>query len=208
MPIISSIKPQKKRKNWVNIFIDNEFALSLPLDTFVREKLTVNLQVSKEKIENLIKEGDFLSIYDKTLRYLSFRPRSTEEIKQYLNQQEAGKRTQSLIIEKLIDQKLIDDETFARWWTDQRRKFRNQGEKLTRIELINKGIERDLIDKIFAENPVNEDVLIEELIRKKLPKLGRLPLPERKKKLYGFLLRRGYGWGEIRTIVDKMLKKK
>lgn len=207
MPIISSLKPQKKRKNWINIFIDNEFAFSLPLETLVREKLTVDLQVSKEKIEILIKEGDFLSVYDKTLRYLSFRPRSTKEIKRYLNQQETGEKTQSLILKKLIDQKLIDDEAFARWWIDQRRKFKNQGEKLTMIELINKGIERDLIEKIFMEYPVNEDALIEELVGKKLPKLSRLPLPEQKKKLYGFLLRRGYDWGEIRTIVAKMLKK-
>ena len=111
-------------------------------------------------------------------------------------------------MESLKEKKFLSDEEFARWWIDQRQKFRNQGEKLTRIELINKGIERDLIDKIFAENPVNQDALIEGLIGKKLSKLSRLPLPEQKKKLYGFLLRRGYDWGEIRAIVAKMLKKR
>src|SRR5437016_3045700 len=91
-------------------------------------------------------------LIDKALKLLSYRPRSKSEIVNKLK----PISVKNGISEKIFDQtisdlekrNLINDEEFAQWWVDQRAEFRHKGKRLLKIELLQKGIENGIIEKV------------------------------------------------------------
>ncbi len=153
--------------------------------------------------------SDFSSVFDKILKFLSFRPRSELEIDGYLLKKDVDEETREAVKQKLLALKLIDDEAFARWWLDQRTTFRPKGSRLVKFELRRKGISEELIAGIMAEErPKTIDLaLAERLARKKWERLKNLPPLEIKKKIYAFLAQRGFSFEVIEEAVAKILQK-
>ncbi len=52
-------------------------------------------------------------------------------------------------IPKLIELDLLDDQKFARWWVEQRLRFRPKGNRALTAELLAKGIDREIISQVL-----------------------------------------------------------
>lgn len=208
MAIITAIKPQKKEGRF-NIFLAGQFAFSLPAEALAKAGLHEDQELSAEKVAALIKESDFAKAFDRVLKFLSYRPRSEREIKNYLTRKKIGQQTQELVLAKLKKLDFINDEAFAQWWIAQRRTFRLKGRRLIRQELLNKGVAKELADQLLtaSEEEANEGDLAEKIALKKLAKLKDLPEPEVKKKLFVALAGRGFSFEIIRETVAKILQK-
>jgi len=146
---------------------------------------------------------------ENTYRYLSIRNRSEKEIVDYLTKKKAEPETITVIIERLKKQKFLDDEVFARGWITQRARFRPKGKSALKFELQQKGIGRELIEKILAEE--NEDrpdelTQAKNLIGRRIEKVKDLPRQEIYAKVGGFLARRGFDWETIKRSIDEVLK--
>lgn len=154
-------------------------------------------------------DKDFSLYFDKTLRFLSFRPRSEQEIKEYLLRKSCSLELIEEIIAKLKHLNFINNEEFARSWIQSRTGFRPEGRALILMELRKKGISKEIIDKVFPEErPVSqENMLAEKLALKKLERIKSLPYLEQKKKLYNALSQRGFSFDIVSKTVDKLLKK-
>lgn len=152
---------------------------------------------------------DFSEIFDKVLKFLSFRPRSEQEIREYLLRKACSLEMIEEITAKLKRLNFLNDEDFARFWIQSRTGFRPEGRSLVLMELRKKGIAKEIIDKVFPEERLSsqEGMLAEKLARKKLERVKSLPLLEQKKKLYGTLSQRGFSFEVISATVDKLLKK-
>lgn len=209
MPIITSIKPQKRKADQFNIFLDGKFAFSLPAVALAKESLRENQEISQDQMNALIKEGEFSSIFDKVLKFLSFRPRSEFEVKQYLVRKGVGEETIKFVLEKLKKLKFLDDRAFTKWWIEQRSAVKPEGGRLVKMELKIKGIPSELIDEFLSEqrSAENEAVLAEKLALKKWEKIKDLPACEVKRKLFLTLSQRGFSFEVIGETVDKLLKK-
>ena len=83
MPAITSVEPQKKKERF-NIFVDGKFRFGLDAETLVKSGLKVGQEISEKEIEKLVLENEVRKLMDKALRFLSFRPRSESEVRQYL----------------------------------------------------------------------------------------------------------------------------
>jgi len=210
MPIITAIKPQKRREERFNIFLDGKFAFSLPAEALAKAGLHSNQEISQESVEKLIKESELSLVFDKVLKFLSFRPRSEFEINEYLLRKNVGEETRKMVLQKLKQLQLINDEAFARWWLEQRSTFRPSGTRLVKYELRRKGVAEELIKTLLAEErPKVADVLLaEKLAVKKLPRLKNLPEKEIKQKLYVSLAQKGFSFEVIEETVAKILKKR
>lgn len=79
MPIITAIKPQKK-KNRVNIYLDGKYAFGLDLENFVKLGLKVEQELSEKGVSEIVQKAEFKKTLDKLLRYATLRPRSRKEI--------------------------------------------------------------------------------------------------------------------------------
>lgn len=149
-------------------------------------------------------ETEFDRWYDKILRFLSFRPRSKKEITDYLVKHKIADQIQKKLIEKLEQQNLINDADFARWFVEQRNEFRPKGKKLLALELKQKGIAQEEITAALTDSP-SELEQATSLISKKLVFWQKLPTIEQKKKIYGFLGRRGFGWEIIKKVIAEVI---
>ena len=145
-------------------------------------------------------------IFQKTLRFIGFRPRSQKEILLYLHKKTADEKIIAKIIEDLTNLGLLDDVAFVDWWLDQRAAFRPKGKRALVMELRQKGINNDLIQQAVAEK-VDEKESAALLVEKKLRVWARLPQEICREKLTGFLARRGFNWDVIKLILDEKFKK-
>ena len=97
----------------------------------------------------------------------------------------------------VIDEALerLEDEAFGRALIAETLRRKPAGPKLLRSKLMQKGLDRELIDRLLAElTPVGDDAVhgAVELIEKKLRSMGNLDENTRKRRLWGMLARRGF----------------
>jgi regulatory protein len=97
---------------------------------------------------------------------------------------------------------LLDDEAFARYWVENRNQFRPRGSRALRAELRSKGVADDAIRQALED--LSEDDVARQAARSQAKRLAQLPKKEFNKRLGDFLLRRGFGYGTIRTVADEL----
>jgi regulatory protein len=129
------------------------------------------------------------------------RPHSLSEVKRKLKE----KGFEAPIIEwasdKLIENKYVNDEEFAKMWTDNRVISQRKGRNLIRQELQQKGIHQDVVKSTMDSiNPEDEYVGALKIARTKWKQTSG-KLMDRKRKTAAFLMRRGY----TGAIVTKVL---
>lgn len=158
-------------------------------------------------------EEKYQKLYNYALRLLSFRPRSIKEIKSKLSRFSIKRDFPSGLVEKLIanltSQNLINDEEFAEWWTEQRQAFKPKGLRAIRLELQQKGIDKETIEKVLDEgkdNPTEFELALKVAEKKASYYRGLYP-QEFRIKIGNLLLRRGFAWGTINKVIDYLGKK-
>ncbi|HSA83805.1 MAG TPA: regulatory protein RecX [Patescibacteria group bacterium] len=142
-------------------------------------------------------------------RFLTIRNRSEKEVRDYLIKKKAEAEIVEHIIALLQQQKFLDDEAFARGWVTSRARFRPKGKSALQFELQQKGVAKELIEKILNEE--HEDIPDEltqakNLIERRIEKLKDAPRQEIYAKVGGFLARRGYKWDTIKRSIDEVLR--
>lgn len=114
-----------------------------------------------------------------------------------------------LIIHKLTEQKFLNDEEFAKWFIEQRKRFRKKSDRLIKLELKQKGISTDVFEKAEEgiEHKKTDHEAARELVEQKIGKYKHLSRQELYQKLGAILARRGFDWDTIKTTIDEKLKK-
>ncbi|MBU0619259.1 RecX family transcriptional regulator [Patescibacteria group bacterium] len=206
MPQITKLKAQKNAKR-ANLYVDNQFIVGLSLDLVVKRGLAVGQSLSNKQLDKLLTRTLLEKLYNQALNFLSFRPRSPQEVKRFLiKKTQAGpefKKVIDLVLTKLDQRGLVDQSAFAQWWLEQRLRFRPKGKLALKQELRQKGIEPQIIDQVLAE--VDEVQTIRDFYVQKLAK--KSSLISQPKKLIAYLQRRGFSWSAIKTCVDEWGKK-
>ena len=158
--------------------------------------------------------GVYEKLINASIRYVSFRPRSEKEFRDFLVRKLKKSKTYapSLVdraIERMRELGYVDDEKFALWWIEQRQHFKPKGQRVVSAELGAKGVSRSVIAAIFAResNNLHAITLATRALEKKLPIWHTFPLLVQKKKAYDFLYRRGFDTDTISRVVDALVKK-
>jgi regulatory protein len=203
--IITQISPQKRNKKRMNVFLDGEFSFSLDKELIIVLRLKENQSLTKEQVIEILKENELDKWYGRSLRFLSFRPRSEKEILDYLKKNEVGENLTQIILEKLKRYKLVNDEAFTKWLIEQRQGRSARSKRVIIQELKTKGIAKEMIDETLTEqmNPESELENATKIAVGKMRTLKRETRQKRRAKLTGFLLRRGFGWEIIKQVLPK-----
>lgn len=135
------------------------------------------------------------SAFGKATDYLSYSPRSAQEIRKYL----AGKGYDKDIVDetmtKLVSYRYIDDEAYAVSYIRSRSK--KYGEFRIASELKAKGIAADLIKTLLEEQ---EESAATDVARKYIASHRNAD----KQKLRRFLAGRGFSWDDISDAVSTL----
>jgi len=132
---------------------------------------------------------------NKILKLLSYRPRSVFEIKFRLKKITDSEKLINTTIKRFIDKDLLNDQEFASWWVDQRTTHRPKGNIALKSELLQKGIDRDIINANLLDSK-KEQKLAKKLISSK--KITN------KKKAYQYLRARGFSSTSIFPAIDEL----
>ncbi len=151
---------------------------------------------------------NFEKLLNKSYKFLSYRPRSEKEVRDYLIKKKADDLTIKRIIESLKEHNFINDTDFTKWWIEQRTKFRPKAARLIKLELLQKGIDKDLVEEILQDKTVETESDLDKakkIAKKKLVRLKNDEPQKQYEKLVRFLASRGFNWDTIKEVVDQLI---
>lgn len=196
------LKPQKNGKR-VNVYLDGVFGFGIDLDNLVMSHIKIGMELTDEEIEKIVRKAEFQKVLDRLIRFASIRPRSEREIGDYLKRKKVHESLFIDLIEKLRHFDLLDDSKFAKWWVDQRLAFKKISLRVLKLELGKKGIDKNTIDDVLANTPIDEEKTAKELLEKRFYKWEKLEPKLAKQKKFQYLASKGFSWEVIEKVVLK-----
>jgi regulatory protein len=138
------------------------------------------------------------------VQFLGARPRSVAEIRRHLH----GKRYDDAAIDGAIDklraQRYIDDLDFAKYWVEQRARFRPKGDRALIDELVNKGVARETIKAAMGEVPAESEAdRARRALARMITRWQTLETGERRRKIHAFLAGRGFDYDVIEEVIER-----
>ncbi|HJN41648.1 MAG TPA: RecX family transcriptional regulator [Anaerolineales bacterium] len=201
MGTITALKPQKRARHRVNLYLDGEFAFGLALRH--AHDLSVGQPLSASEIAHLRSADEVEKAHEKALCFLEHRPRSEAEVRTRLARHGLPQEVAQAVMQRLRAAKLIDDAVFAAFWVENRCTFRPRGRRALRVELRQKGVSDEEIEAVLED--VDEPAGARLAAEKKALRSQGLPAHERHRKLREFLARRGFEYEIINDVIDELM---
>jgi regulatory protein len=136
-------------------------------------------------------------------RLLTYRPRSRAEIEAKLVDKGFNDAIIAAVLADLTRLGYVNDLQFARDWTRGRIRLRGFGRRRIGLELKNKGIGLEMIREVFAEifSEEPESETAKRVVEKRLNTMKALDRETRRRRLAGFLERKGFSFDIIRNVL-------
>jgi regulatory protein len=200
--VITALDIQKRNKKRVNVYLNEEYAFSLPLDEAA--KLRKGQSLSEADVSALQSEDEVLRAVDRGANFLSFRPRSVHEVRKNLVDKETPPQVIDAALLRLEALGYLDDRAFAQFWINQRNQFKPLSPRALKHELRQKGIAAAIIDEVLAE--VDADDSAYRAAQSQVRKLRGHDQRAFRDKLLAFLARRGFSYGDSKTAVARLIE--
>ena len=127
------------------------------------------------------------------LRLLSFRARSTSELRERLLKKKYPAETVEEVISFYAKQGFLDDEKFARLYALSRIQSRPMGKKMIAFDLKSKGLPSAVVERALGSiEDFDEKQIALQIAQNRFKRITGLPENISKARLYGFLKRRGF----------------
>lgn len=199
---ITALQVQQKNKERVNVHLDGAYAFSVSLLEAAR--LSVGQRLTEQEIHALQARDEVQRAYDRSLRFLSYRPRSEAEIQRYLQSKGIEEPVREEVLAKLRRLKLIDDQAFACFWVESRERTRPTGRIALQVELRQKGVDEAIIQQ--ALEPMDQEKGAYRAARKRARRYYGLTEAEIENKLGAFLARRGFPYSVAKSTVRRLIE--
>jgi regulatory protein len=216
MPLITEIRPlgplrSKAGSNhlhgeqeWRLVVLADGRRLRVDVEQVARHTLEPGRSVDARVVARLEARDIYVRARERALRLLAIRPRSASEIRERLARDRVPEATTRAVVADLVQDRVLDDLTFARSWIARRMAARLYGARRVRWELHQKGVPLAIIDRALEES-VGGDVGVAEteersalaLIRGRLRGYRRLAPARQARRIAALLERRGYAAGTI-----------
>ena len=128
--------------------------------------------------------------------YLSYRPRSEGEIRQWLHRRGFANEVAEQTIIKLREQNLSDDFAFARFWKENRLSFRPKSKRLIKKELRDKKVAAEIIEQVTED--IDDEAIAYKLGSNRISTLAHLDYPDFYRRLSSYLTYRGFSYEVIK----------
>lgn len=200
MPTVTLLERQKRNPERVNVYLDGEFAFGLnEMDAVLLHKGQL---LDEQAVARLQQNDTVHQAVEQGINLLSFRPRSTHEIRTALAKKHDPQIIEAALI-RLAALGYLDDTAFCRFWIDNRSTFKPLSTRALRFELRKKGVSDDII-RMFLDDVSDEDAAL-QAAQSQLRKLRGKPPEVFRTQLMGFLQRRGFGYSVAQASIRQVL---
>ena len=204
---ITALEPQMNNPDRINVFVDGRFLMGVNAVIVLQMGLRLEQELSPELLEQLHSEEIEQRAVDRALNYLSYRPRSREEVRRYLRRKETPSEIIETALARLDRLDFVNDRAFAGFWIESREHFSPRGARALKNELRMKGVERDVVDELVNDEQDEERAL--RAGRKKAMTLvnnSNIDYVTFRNRLGSFLQRRGFGYQIVTKTVRALWK--
>lgn len=203
MQIVTKVSQQKRSSNRLNVFLNDEYAFSISEDVYIKYHVHKGKVLSEVEIEEIKRADDVQRAYLMAINYLSYRIRTESEMRTHLREKDLTPQIIEQVIERLYDEELLNDRTFAATFVRDRINRSSKGPNVIRQELAEKGVSQGDIEPALAM--YTYDIQREKALawgQKEVNKESKRPLRRRKEQLTAKLLRRGFTKDVAFEVVD------
>lgn len=197
---ITALRFQQRNPERVNVYLDDAYAFALP--ALVAATLHLGQCLDEDEVAGLQQRDAAQQAYDRALRYLASRPRSTAEVRRALEGQAFPGPAVDAAIEQLRTAGYLDDAAFAQFWVSNREQFRPRAPLALRQELRHKGLSDDVIGQALQAVDSARSAYRAGLLQAR--RYERLDQRTFRQRLGGYLLRRGFSHDVVWPVVDQL----
>jgi len=198
---ITALTVQKKNPNRVNIFLDGVFSFCLYIVN--ARHLKVGQIISQNVIDQLLKEDQIEDGFQKALRFIAYKPRTTNEVIKKLKGIGLQDDVIAIVIEKHDEKKYVDDLQYAKNWGENRSVNKPRSRKLVKWELKNKNISEEIISEVTGVMLPEEKLAI-LAAEKYARRLSGFEEEIFTRRLSGYLIRRGFSYSTVYSTVQRV----
>lgn len=197
--IITAI--EKRRGRRVDVYVDGSLTLTLAAEFVIERGLRPGRAVTRDELVYLAAEGARRGALAAGLRLLSRRLHSEEEVRQKLAAKGYEEAAVTAALARLRELKYLDDEAFAKYWTESAQGRRPRSRRLLESQLRRRGIDRETAVQATAGQSDKDAAYA--AARGKLRSLHGLPYPKFRERLGRFLTSRGFGYDVASSVMDR-----
>jgi len=204
---ITDIQVQKKHPSRRSIFLDGKFYCGVSEEVVVKFQLKRGMEIDEDRLEELLYEEEFSKAKGYVYRILARRMYTCKEIRDKLVERGYVDKIVEDVIATLERYGYLNDKTYAEEWIQSRMRSKPKGKVALRQELARRGIEKSIIENALDEafNESREADMALDLARRKVRSYRDADPAASKRKLQGFLLRRGFSFEIVRDVVEKVI---
>lgn len=206
MAKITKIEVQKKNKERVNLFLDDEYAFSLSMELVYKEGLKKNDEVDSKKLEILAEQESLIRCKNSALRIIEKSYKTEKEVIEKLRLKGYGDTAINRSIEFLKEYNFINDLNYTKAFIND--KLNSVGSQKIKYNLLQKGISKEIIEEeLYNSNKENERNVAFNLAKKKVNIIKKKENDNYKisGKLYRYLISKGYSYDITNEVVKEIM---
>lgn len=186
--------------NLVKLTISREI-FYISYDFFVDLNLSCDEDLDFETYKKILRENDFNRCKNEALKQISYRARTSFDLKNKLKEKKYDQEAIDKVIQFLEDYDLIDDELYVKSFVNDKSKINNWSKGKIMYKLKAKHINDGLIDTYL--NEISDQEEYEKAYEAGLHKKESI---DDKNKVYRFLASRGFSYDIIRDVLGDLFK--
>ncbi len=206
--IITKIEIQKRNKNRINLYINDEFAFACSAELVYTHSITKGKSIDADYLNEIVKEDNYIKCKSSALKVIERTYKTESQLTSKLFEKGYDEKTVSMTVEFLKQYSFIDDEKYIQMYIKDKLKI--NGRNKIKYDLIRKGIIEQKIDEklVCIDNSIERQVAF-ELAEKKYKLLSKNENDYRKlrKKVGEFLIRKGYNSNIVSETLNNVIKK-
>ncbi len=192
---------KRPRTRKIDVYAGGAVVLTLTPETAQDAALRVGDTLTPAGLARLRFDDDRRRALRASLQLIALRPRSERELRDTLRRKGFGQALVDQALARLRDMGYVDDPAFAEFWTETRQAAAPRSRRMLRWELATKGIDPSVAGEAVAA--IDDDVAAYDAAVRRARSLDRVDEAAFRRRLTGFLQRRGFGWDAARRAVDR-----
>ncbi len=197
---VTDIKQQIKRPDRYSLYVDAKYAFSLSESALLSSGLHIGVELSKEDLKTFKDTSRRDKAYNQALSQIARRQRSEWEVRDYLKRKEYDPELAQEIINRLYQNRFLDDEAFARAWVENRRLLKSTSQRRLTMELRQKRVSDDIIKRVLDDDETDERQVLRELVARKRKQTRY----QDSQKLLAYLMRQGFGYDDVKSVMAEL----
>ena len=216
---VTAIREVARRAGRYAVEVAGVAIAPVSVDTIAELKLRVGRVLDAVELARLVEATAMTACYDKALDALARRARSAKDLERWLADREHPRAAISAALDRLTALGLLDDLAFARAFARSRASGKGFGPRRVVAELGRKGVPRPVIDQVMRELETAADeesdgassaaerevATVRVAAEKRLRSLAKLEPEVARRRLTGWLVRRGFGVGVPSRVARELL---